>query len=778
MADKELTARELKQNLTQARKDAADVAKSAKEIRDKFVEAASAIARLRDVRNVMGGGSPGSYRGPGGSGGGGGMPNQADMGNSLYRPGVGLSDFTNFASGMAKGFSGMMPDVGSVIQRAGNYYNATVMGGFRGSQRMSRGAVENATFGVLAEMGGITSAGSSAMVANIFANQGLTAGSSTYTQNVRAVGNAARYLNMSNETAAAAIGGLGTGASSANIMRNFGIYTSDPNTGQERSMADIFEDLASRLTRPGTNPTAEDVQDSIRRGALGAAISASGLSDDQKQLFKQYMIERANGNRMDLTDQNQMKKLMDAQNLPGPGTGLMAMNDNPLNAMMDLETSAEGVEKSATPAYILGLRGATAQLKGLDFVVGNLVKVFGALNSQLQTVLGARTTQGLLTMANSSLNLASSGIQAMLDADPTGITKATAGAVAAGVGATGLTFAGTLAGGGNIAGLMGGSGSTFTGGDGGNSAMGTDTGSISGKLGGLDTTGFTIGSSEKTEVSSPLKGTLTTKGGYKYGDVEKAGNGTAGKIHDGIDYVAAKNTAVYAVAAGEVIEVKKDYEDSRPDANGKLKYQGGSYGNYIKLDHGVGKNGKRIYTVYAHLLKGSIPGHIKKYYKVKSGEFIGQVGRSGEAYGYHLHYELFEGSNTVNPNKLRGLLRAGKASGTNFSISSEQSAALGSLVSGLQSLYSGDVQSGLSQLQAALGVSGLTSKYNVPSPSPATGVGNNGTGGTGGTGSVNNNTVNVNLNIKDASPSEAKKFADYVKEYLESETLTSNLGSY
>jgi glycosyltransferase involved in cell wall biosynthesis len=78
---------------------------------------------MRQGNVPSGGGSSG--------GGGGGMPNQADMQNSLVRPGVGLTDFTNFAAGMAKGFTNFLPDVSSTIQRAGNYYNATIMGGYR-----------------------------------------------------------------------------------------------------------------------------------------------------------------------------------------------------------------------------------------------------------------------------------------------------------------------------------------------------------------------------------------------------------------------------------------------------------------------------------------------------------------------------------------------------------------------------------------------------------------------------------------------------------------------
>jgi murein DD-endopeptidase MepM/ murein hydrolase activator NlpD len=492
------------------------------------------------------------------------MPNQGDMqNNSLMRPGVGLTDFTNFASGMARGLGNFLPDVSSTIQRAGTYYNATIMGGYRGSKRISRGEVEDRTFGVLSSMGGVTSAGSSANVANIFSSQGMVASSDTYMQNTRAVGNAARYLNMSNEKAATAIGGLGTGASSANIMRNFGIYTTDPITGKERSMTQVFEELAGRFTRPGANATAEDVQNSIRKGALGANIAASGLSADQQTLFKQYMIDRASGSEMDLSNQSAMDNLMGKAGKIG--------NANPLNAMMDLETSGEGAMKQATPAYISGIEGATIALKGLDKVAGGLAAVIGAVTAGLQTALGARTTQGLMTMANSSLNLISSGMEAVMSADPTGLSRAAAGGAAISTGTVGLQVTGAIGAGGTLLGLAEGGG--------------TDT--TVNPLAELNGSSFELGGNEKFSIGNPIEGDLKVSG-KKFGEIVTYGQ-NKGKPHTGIDYAATTDTKVYAVADGRVAEVAKNGTDGA--------------GNYVKLDHGIGKNKLSIYTLYKHLSK-------------------------------------------------------------------------------------------------------------------------------------------------------------------------------
>ena len=763
----ELTGKELAKNLLSAKRDAADVAKSSKIIKDSLAAAAQSLSKfsITKMGTAIAGGILGSQNvNPGG------MPGQAEMQNSLYKPGVGLTDFTNFASGMAKGFTNFLPDVASTIQRAGNYYNATIMGGFRGAKRISRGDVENVTYGTLAEMGGVTSAGSSAMVANIFANQGMVAGSATYAKNVRAVGNAARYLNMSNETAAAAIGGLGTGAMSANLMRNFGVYTTDPNTGEERSMSDIFEDLASRFTKPGANASAEDVQNSIRKGALGAAIASSGLSNEQQTLFKQYMIERAGGNKMDLSDQNQMKKLMDAQNLPGiltgGNSGLMAMNDNPLNAMMDLETSQEGVEKQATPAYIAGVRAATISLKGLDAIAAQLGKTLGMVTAGMQTVLGARTTQGMLGMANSSLNLISSGLDALEEADPTKISMAIAGGAAVGTGAVGLGFAGQTAAWGNILGMLGASGKTGGGGD----------SSVTNPLGELSNSSYTLGGGEKVSIGQPLEGTLKVSG-YNFHQDEGADHGH--KIHTGIDYAATRKSKVFAVADGKVDSLYRTAENSWWVGGKHSRYygQGTGNGNFVKIDHGIGKNKLKVYSIYKHLT--SVASGLKEGSKVKKGDFLGYAGDTGDADGVHLHYEVMEGNTEVDPKYLGGKL--GNTSGTKFGISSQQMGQASSLVSALQSLYGGDVNSAISQLTSVLGIDAMNSKYGLSSTSsPATSAGNAGTGSPGGgTGNnITNNVGGITVNIQDATPESAKKFADYVKEYLENQTLTSNLGSY
>ena len=97
--------------------------------------------------------------------------------------------------------------------------------------------------------------------------------------------------------------------------------------------------------------------------------------------------------------------------------------------------------------------------------------------------------------------------------------------------------------------------------------------------------------------------------------------------HSGLDIAGERGQPVYATAAGTVRHIG---------------YQG-AYGNLIVLDHGFGLESR-----YGHLLKYQVkPGA-----KVKRGDIIGQVGATGRATGYHLHYEVFANGRLINPLQL------------------------------------------------------------------------------------------------------------------------------
>jgi murein DD-endopeptidase MepM/ murein hydrolase activator NlpD len=88
---------------------------------------------------------------------------------------------------------------------------------------------------------------------------------------------------------------------------------------------------------------------------------------------------------------------------------------------------------------------------------------------------------------------------------------------------------------------------------------------------------------------------------------------------NGVDIGAPTGTSIYAAAAGVVIVAKN---------NGGWN---GGYGNYVVIQHSNGTQ-----TLYAHMSKVLVTTGDS----VDGGDVIGKVGRTGEATGPHLHFEV------------------------------------------------------------------------------------------------------------------------------------------
>ncbi len=87
--------------------------------------------------------------------------------------------------------------------------------------------------------------------------------------------------------------------------------------------------------------------------------------------------------------------------------------------------------------------------------------------------------------------------------------------------------------------------------------------------------------------------------------------------HTGVDFAAPQGTRIWAVADGMV-----DYAGVK-----------GGYGNVVEIRHSGA-----VTTLYAHL-NGFAP-NVRKGSRVRQGEVIGFVGKTGFATGPHLHYEF------------------------------------------------------------------------------------------------------------------------------------------
>ena len=106
---------------------------------------------------------------------------------------------------------------------------------------------------------------------------------------------------------------------------------------------------------------------------------------------------------------------------------------------------------------------------------------------------------------------------------------------------------------------------------------------------------------------------VTSKFGRRYG-----------RFHAGIDLRAPRGTPIHAAAAGKVVFAG---------------YSGG-YGRMIVIDHGRG-----IQTAYAHTSRNLVATG----QRVRQGDVIGNVGRTGNATGNHVHFEFRRYGRPLDP---------------------------------------------------------------------------------------------------------------------------------
>lgn len=121
------------------------------------------------------------------------------------------------------------------------------------------------------------------------------------------------------------------------------------------------------------------------------------------------------------------------------------------------------------------------------------------------------------------------------------------------------------------------------------------------------------------DYCTPVCGTLTSNFGYREHPVEGEE-----RFHYGIDIGAAAGTEIGCFADGTVTAVGES----------------SSYGKYITVAHEGGYS-----TLYAHCSRIIASSGAS----VKEGDVIAEVGETGVATGPHLHFELHEGSQYLNP---------------------------------------------------------------------------------------------------------------------------------
>jgi len=120
-------------------------------------------------------------------------------------------------------------------------------------------------------------------------------------------------------------------------------------------------------------------------------------------------------------------------------------------------------------------------------------------------------------------------------------------------------------------------------------------------------------------MEMPTKGIESSEFG-----VRRFINGTPRNRHTGLDIAAPEGTDVYAPLDGIVLLSEEFF------------YRG----NIIYIDHGNG-----LISSFSHLQKSLV----KKNRKVKAGDLIGKVGKTGRVTGPHLHWEVSILGTAIDP---------------------------------------------------------------------------------------------------------------------------------
>jgi hypothetical protein len=705
------------------------------------------------------------------------------------------------------GFNSMMPDLGATFSRASTYYDARVASG----GRLSREQLQRAT------MNGIgannqTGIGSDAATAAYLAGRGMVVGSATFTQTLKTVGGMAQSMNMSNQAAAAAVEGFTSGVGSANLLKNFGIYTSD-STGKAMGTQEIVAQIKGRLTAGRGKYTTADVQESLRRGALGVTLQNSGLSQDQQAMVVQSLMGDATDSKTGPIDFNDPKSMDRAAK---------AMGGNPNAPFMKIYGAKNSAMTKAEGAYGVGADAAANALVALNSAAGDLASTFGALNAAAGTFMGDNAGSGVMSVLGGAANVGMMAMMARgggLGAAPLGGMLGKMGPAMKKAGPMMGKFAagaGILYGGSQVvSGSMsayekGQTGQEMTSADwmgaglngailgasigsiipGVGTAVGLGVGALIGAGAGLLSAGVanSAGTADMTGGGGPEKQAatgVTAAAGNKQRQVGNSGrlslippvNGKLGDRfgtmasyrdtpHRGQDWSVGEGTNVKACAAGEVIATNTSNELGRMV---QIKHEGG----WI--------------TQYCHLSNNSIKNVGDK---VSQGDYIANSGNTGTATtGPHLHLALMKGGKYYDPMLYMSGASQPAPTSTDGSTSGASASRADAGVSSTDPVPIANAGSNA----VSTGTSGVSgSSANIADQINSSGAGGGGEGTDPNVGLRNlrsgiddhvngggksKNNVTINVSIAKADEASARKFAQQVKQFLEDDRRLSSIGA-
>ncbi|CAB4123858.1 Peptidase M23 [uncultured Caudovirales phage] len=739
------------------------------------------------------------------------------------------------ASKIMGGVSSMMPDLGATFSRASGYYNAMVASG----TRMNRGTLETQVQSAIGK-GNQTGIGSDMEAASYLLGRGMTAGTASFSQALRTTGGVSQFMGMSNQSAAAAVEGFGSGAGSSNLLKNFGIYTSNPVSGKESTPQQIISQIKGRLTMGRGKYTTADVNSSLRKGALGVTLQNSGLSQDQQSMVIQSLLGDATDSKTGAINFDSRKSLENASKKQG---------GNPMSAAMKVFGSQNKAMQNAEGAYQTGADAAAGALSALNDAAGALASTFlGMVHSAGGTLMGNSAGAGAISALGGVANIAQAGM--------TYKNMALGNGASGGSGANGMLSAMSKSSNkfvnsagkklSSIGDFIKGP-EDFSGKTGGISRMGKLGAAGAAVLGGAQlvgdaTSGKGWGTKQfSTDAGSTVGGVVGSIAGSfldpflgPFGTIlggmagSAIGGAIGGLMGSGGTDQAAQNSATGTTAAGGATQSGQNIGNNGrlslvPPVNGPLGDRFGATASYRTHPHRgqdwsvsegtlvracadgkviatntSGELGRMVQiqhdggyiTQYCHLSNNSIVGVGDA---VKQGQQVASSGNTGTATtGAHLHLALMKGGAYLDPMAYMGA--AGAAPAANPTPTPDANSAAGGQ-SGATSATSQPIAHSSSNavVTGTSGVSGTSAGI-------ASQINGGATGGTGGGGegtdpeanpmqpsqgighhvnkksSGSSNNVTINLTIAQASEGEARHFAKRVKDILEEDNRLMSIG--
>lgn len=155
---------------------------------------------------------------------------------------------------------------------------------------------------------------------------------------------------------------------------------------------------------------------------------------------------------------------------------------------------------------------------------------------------------------------------------------------------------------------------------------------VTGKVDDTTATALALGRLDAPAAPDPASvkiDVFPVQGKCYYGDSYGYPRG-GGRVHLGVDIIAAEGKLLYAVAPGTITKVYADYP-------------GSFAGNGVRLTMADG-----TYFFYAHMI--AVGAGIEVGTTVKAGQVVGTVGNTGNSGTNHLHLEIHpQGGGAVNP---------------------------------------------------------------------------------------------------------------------------------